>query len=163
MIKFYWKFDIQNTSFDDNGLNVSHMTKSTIDSVENADHPFPRRSLVQSSAWPIFFQRIDDSHFDRIHSSLTAVHCFHNGYVGKQPVAWKEYCAEYWLKDCQESMDRCTGRRNKTEILLKMPFNTLQSINHPFRQSLNSLLNYKILDWSKFKAFADAKINVTKN
>ena len=23
--------------------------------------------------------------------------CFENGYVGKQPVAWKEYCGEYWL------------------------------------------------------------------
>ena len=29
---------------------------------------------------------------------LAAVHCFDNGYVGKQPVAWKEYCAEYWLQ-----------------------------------------------------------------
>ena len=46
-----------------------------------------------------FFPRIDDSHCDRIHSSLTAVHCFNNGYVGKQSVAWKEYCAEYWLKE----------------------------------------------------------------
>ena len=26
---------------------------------------------------------------------LTAVHCFDNGYVGKQPSAWKEYCVEY--------------------------------------------------------------------
>ena len=24
------------------------------------------------------------------------VHCFDNGYVGKQPAAWKEHCAEYW-------------------------------------------------------------------
>ena len=24
---------------------------------------------------------------------------FENGYVGKQPVAWKEYCEEYWLKE----------------------------------------------------------------
>ena len=30
-----------------------------------------------------------------IHSSLTAVRCFDKGYVGKQPVAWKEYCSEY--------------------------------------------------------------------
>ena len=36
---------------------------------------------------PIFFPRIDDSHCYRIHSSLTAVHYFDNGYVGKQPVA----------------------------------------------------------------------------
>ena len=26
----------------------------------------------------------------------SADHCFDDGYVGKQPVAWKEYCAEYW-------------------------------------------------------------------
>ena len=38
-----------------------------------------------------------DSHCDRIHSSLTAVCCYDNGYVGKQPVAWKEYCVEYLL------------------------------------------------------------------
>ena len=28
---------------------------------------------------PIFFPRIDDSHCNRIHSSLTAAHCFDNG------------------------------------------------------------------------------------
>ena len=49
-------------------------------------------------AQPIFFPRTDDSHCDRIHFSLITVHCFDNGYLGKQPVAWKEYCAEYWLK-----------------------------------------------------------------
>ena len=32
---------------------------------------------------------------------LTAVCCFDNGYVGKQPLGWKEYCAEYWLKSQQ--------------------------------------------------------------
>ena len=47
----------------------------------------------------------------------------------KQPVAWKEHCAEYWLKELQESMDRCTCRRDITEILLKMALNTVQSIN----------------------------------
>ena len=51
---------------------------------------------------------------------------FDNGYVGKQTVAWKEYCAEYWLKELQESMDRCTGRRDITEILLKKALNTIQ-------------------------------------
>ena len=56
-----------------------------------------RNSLVRSPARLIFFPKIDDSHCDRIHSSLTAVHCFDNGCVGKQPVAWKEYCLEYWL------------------------------------------------------------------
>ena len=70
-----------------------------------------------------------DSHCKRIHSSLTAVR-FDNGYVGKQPVAWKEYWAEYWLKELQESIDRCTGRRDITEILLKSALNTIQSISH---------------------------------
>ena len=77
----------------------------------------------------IFFFRIDDSHCDRIHFSLTAVHGFENGYVGKQPVAWKEYFAEYSLKELQERMDRCTGCSDITEILLKMTLNTIQSIN----------------------------------
>ena len=61
--------------------------------------------LVRFQARPIFLTRIDDSHCDRIHFYLTAVRCFDNGYVGKQPVAWKEYCVEYWLKELQESMD----------------------------------------------------------
>ena len=42
-------------------------------------------------------------------------------------MAWKEYCAEYWLKELQESMDRYTG--DITEILLKMALNTIQSMN----------------------------------
>ena len=63
-----------------------------------------------------------------IHSSLTAVRFFDNGYVGKQPVAWIEYCAG--LKELQESMDGCTGHYDITEILLKTALNTIQSINH---------------------------------
>ena len=65
-------------------------------------------------------------------SSPTDVHYFNNSYVGKQPVAWKEYCAKYWLKELQESMDRCTGRHDITEILLKTAFNTIQSTNQQF-------------------------------
>ena len=76
---------------------------------------------------PIFFPRIDDSHCDRINFSLNVVHCFNIVYVAKQPVTWKENYAEYWLKDLQESMVRCTGRRLLTEILLKKPLNTIQS------------------------------------
>ena len=41
-------------------------------------------------AQSIFFLRIDDNHCDRIHSTLTAVHIFNNGYVQKQPVAWQK-------------------------------------------------------------------------
>ena len=66
---------------------------------------------------------------DRIHSSVTAVRCFNNGYFGKEPVAWKECCTEYWLKELQESKDRCTDCRNITEILLNTALNTKQSIN----------------------------------
>ena len=44
-------------------------------------------------------------------------------------MAWKEYFAEYWLKEIRESMDRCTGRRDITEILLKTALSTIQSIH----------------------------------
>ena len=57
----------------------------------------PHSSVVAGSI-PVlayFFPRIDYTHCDRIRSALTAVHCFDNGYLRKQPVAWKEYCAEY--------------------------------------------------------------------
>ena len=68
---------------------------------------------------------MDDSYCDRIHPSITTVHGFHNGYVGKQPVAWEEYCEECWLKDLQARVDRCTGHCNITEILMKTAFNQL--------------------------------------
>ena len=73
---------------------------------------------LEPLARPIFFSRIDDTHYDRIHSSLTPVQCFED-YVGKQPVAWKEYCVEYWLKELKENMDRFTRLHNVTEILLR--------------------------------------------
>ena len=79
----------------------------------------------------VFSPRIDDSHCDRIHSSLTAVHYFDNVCVGKQSVAWKEYSATYWSKELQESMDRCIGSHDITEITLKTTLNTIQSINQP--------------------------------
>ena len=44
-------------------------------------------------------------------------------------MALKEYCAECWLKELQKSMDRCTGRRDITEILLETALNTIQSID----------------------------------
>ena len=46
------------------------------------------------------------------------------------PVAWKEYGVEYWLKEHWESMVRCTGHCNITEILLKMVLNSIQSISN---------------------------------
>ena len=63
----------------------AHVTQSVVN----------RRSFVQSWALGKFFPNIDDSHGDKIHSSITVVPCFQDGYVGKQPVAWNEYCAEY--------------------------------------------------------------------
>ena len=60
------------------------------------------------------FRGLMISHCDRIHSSLTAFRCL-CGYVGKQPVAWKEYFGEYWLKEPQERMDMCTGRLEITD------------------------------------------------
>ena len=86
-----------------------------------------RRSPVPSRASPIFFPRIDDNHCNRIHSSLTAVRFFDNGYVGKQPVGWNENFAEYWLREFQENIDRYTG--DITEVLLKTALNTVQPIN----------------------------------
>ena len=55
---------------------------------ENRGHWF------EPSARPVFLMIVI-----AIHSSRTAVRCFDNSYVGKQPVDWKEYCAEFWLKD----------------------------------------------------------------
>ena len=45
----------------------------------------------------------------RIHSS-----CFDNCCVRKLQLAWKAYCADYRLKEHQESKDRCTGRYDPT-------------------------------------------------
>ena len=53
-------------------------------------HAKPHSSVGSIPAWSIFFPWIDNNHCDRIHSSLTTVQCLVNGYVGKQPVAWKE-------------------------------------------------------------------------
>ena len=58
-----------------------------------------RKGEMLMTSMPIFFVRIDDSHCDSNDSSLTAVYCFDNGYIGKQPMASKEYSGEFWLKE----------------------------------------------------------------
>ena len=68
---------------------------------------------------------IDDSRSDRIHFFLTAVYCFSGDYVGNQPLAWKEYCADYSLKELRERINRCTGRRDITEMTLQTALNTI--------------------------------------
>ena len=61
--------------------------------------------------------------------SLSLLSIVSASYVGKQPVAWKDNLAQYWLKELQESMGRCTGHHSITEIMLKTVLNTIQSIN----------------------------------
>ena len=82
--------------------------------LKNCPSPFPPSPTAQSVV---------------LHTWEQEVHCFDNGYVGKQPLAWKEYCAEYWLKELQDSMNSGTSHRNLTEMLLKTALNTMQSIN----------------------------------
>ena len=66
------------------------------------------RSLFLSLARPIFLSRIDDSHCDRIHSSLTDFHCFHKKLLVCGKAASGLERVEYWLKELQESVDRIT-------------------------------------------------------
>ena len=120
---FQIEFADDNFELDKNGKTFSKRVENTVGKKRNcslrAISPFPnvfskelyrrhlsRACLIWYPARPILWPGIDDSHGDRIHTSLTTVLCFDNGYVGKQPVAWKGYCAEYWLKRFQESMDR---------------------------------------------------------
>ena len=44
------------------------------------------------------------SHCKRIHSSLTAVHCFDDGYLGKQPPGLERMLCRVLLKELQESV-----------------------------------------------------------
>ena len=92
----------------------------------------------------IFFPWIDDSHCDRIHSCPTTMLCFSEDYVGNQQVAWKEYCAEYWLKELQESKDSCTGCHDITEITMKTALNANQSIN-PWSSNMRVLKRQEAL------------------
>ena len=83
--------------FSPNRLNFSqHIFKPSPHNLVGKHRGLENWSLVRPPAQPIFFQRIDGSHCGRIHSSLTAFHCLDGGYVGKQPVTWKEYCVERW-------------------------------------------------------------------
>ena len=88
---------------------------------------------------------VDDSHSDRIHSWLIGVRCFDDGYVEKQLVVRKEYCAEYLLKVLQESINRCTWRRVLSEITLKTALNTIQSINQSIILTLSQTTNFRLL------------------
>ena len=60
-----------------------------------------------------FFQRIDDGHCDRLHAYLSAGQCFNDGNVGKQPVAWEEYCMS--TGNNTQGLDRCPCQQDRTE------------------------------------------------
>ena len=86
---------------------------------------------VRSPAWPMFFPMIDDCHCDRIHSPLTAFHCFGDG-----TICWKEasgferiLCRANRAKEFQESMDRWTDHLDITEKGLKTELTLSQTTN----------------------------------
>ena len=64
--------------------NNPGQTVGTIEDFRTGDRWF------EPPARPIFFPRIDDSHYDRIHASIIAVHRFDDIYVERQPVFWRE-------------------------------------------------------------------------
>ena len=72
--------------------------------------------------------------------------------MGKQPVAWKKYSEEYWLKELKYSMDMCTGRRDIAGILLKTALSTIQSIQWSRRDvCTNHALQYSKSDQTIFQ------------
>ena len=75
--------------------------------------------------------------------------CFDYGYEVKQPVALKEYCTEKWLKEHQESIDRCTCSHDITIITLKMVLNHYQTTNiRPIQIEANCRRHFKVhLKW----------------
>ena len=66
-----------------------------------------------------FFRTICDSHCDRIHSSLTAVHCFDDWLGGKAASSLERILCGVLVKYLQDSINGCTGRCDIIEIMLK--------------------------------------------
>ena len=65
---------------------------------------------------------------------------------------------------CGECKVRSTSTNVQSDLVLLSPLlrhECLSMESHPM--SVNSLPDDKILDWSKFKAFADEKLIVTEN
>ena len=99
---------------------------------------------------PIFFLRIDDSHCNRIHSSITTVHCF-------AILMWEsnqKNIVQCTGIELQESMGRYIFRRNVTEVMLKIMLKPIQSINQS---------NNKTLHQFKLKEFPDDTLMVTQD
>ena len=110
-----------------------------------------RRLVVWSPARPIFFTQVDDRYCNRNHSSL-AFHSCNNGYLGKQPVAWKKYSVEYWSKDLQENRDGCSCCCDITETQLKKALTSMQLINQAINQSYGVYcIHDKMKIWDSFR------------
>ena len=74
-------------------------------------------------------------HCKRIHSSLTAVHSFDNGFEGKQQVVWKKiFCVKHWSKEIKTCMDWFTVCSGITGKMLKNFENCVK--HYPINQSL---------------------------
>ena len=111
-----------------------------------------RRSLIRSPARPIFFPRIDDSYCDSILFLCHRCLLFRQWLCGKAASGLKEYCAGYWLKELQESMDRFGGRSDITEILFKTALNTIQSIKNQYISMVCVVSKYRsVCDCQIFK------------
>ena len=90
------EFADDNFKFDENGRKVSKRVENTGGKGKIARYEqfllFPQ--CFQKACFPGAFKSVNvwewvnGCECDRIHSSLTIVHCF--GYVGKQLVAWKD-------------------------------------------------------------------------
>ena len=97
---FAAEFEEPTTGMSGKGLKSSSASRADIGALSPSGYVLSRGSSVDSMmdlrtggrwfeplAQPIFLPRINDSHCDMIHSPLTAILCFDDGYVGKQPVA----------------------------------------------------------------------------
>ena len=84
---------------------------------------------------------MNDSHCNRVHSPVTADHCFGKCYLGKQSFAWKGYCAGVIeKKELWASIGRCTDRRAIIEIVLKPKLTLNNTFNDPENKNLMKTL-----------------------
>ena len=99
-------------------LLSSHSTVGSVEDLRKGGF------LFKPLAPPIFFQR----HGDRIHSSLSILLMM----VIWESSQWlgKNICAEYWLKELQESMDRCSGHHSLNKINWHWAPDNQLTINH---------------------------------
>ena len=87
----------------------------------------------QSNLWfsQYSFQGLTIVIQDRIHSSLTTIHCFNVCYLESRQWLGKNIVWSTGLKKLRESMETCICHCNITAIMLKMALNTT-SINQIF-------------------------------